>query len=74
MRKLITDNYELIHVLMKRRPHIKISTLHKYRSVYLKYLSYMKQGNPKQESIVWAADDFNISDRVVYQIIKLFEE
>lgn len=74
MRKLITDNYELIHVLMKRRPHIKISTLHKYRSVYLKYLSYMKQGNPKQESIVWASDDFNISDRVVYQIIKLFEE
>lgn len=74
MIELITDNYELIHVLMKKKPHIKISTLHKYRSIYLRYLSYLQQGSPKAESIVWAADDFCVDDRTVYRVLKLFEE
>ena len=73
MIELIANNYQLVEALLKRRPHIKISTLHKYRSVYLRYMTYIRQGNRKPDVVIWVSDDFGVTEQQVYRIINFFE-
>lgn len=42
-------------------------------AIYQKYLSYRHEGVKKSDAIVFTSEDFNISDRSIYSIIKKFK-
>lgn len=42
-------------------------------AIYSRYLYYRKQGYNKTTSALYAGDDFKVSDKWVFRIIKLME-
>jgi hypothetical protein len=50
------------------------STFRRNVCIYERYLQYREQNEPATDAIVHAADDFNISDRHVFRIVKKFSE
>jgi hypothetical protein len=50
------------------------STFRRNVSIYERYLQYREHGEASTDAIVHAADDFGISDRHVFRIVKTFSE
>lgn len=43
-------------------------------AIYETYLRYREQGEPSTDAVVHTADDFRISDRHVFSIVRKFTE
>lgn len=50
------------------------STFKRNVAIYEAYLRYRGQGEPSTDAVVHAADDFQISDRHVFSIVRKFSE
>lgn len=50
------------------------STFKRNVAIYETYLRYRQQGEPSTDAVVHAADDFCISDRHVFSIVRKFSE
>ena len=50
------------------------STFKRNVAIYETYLRYREQGEPSTDAVVHTADDFRISDRHVFSIVRKFSE
>ncbi len=59
--------------LLKRLGYLK-QTFQRNVAIFERYLAYRESGEPKTDAVVHTADDFHISDRHVFTIIRAFSE
>ena len=70
--QIINNNLELIGWMESICDGLKISTVRKYRDMYLTYDAYIQQGAKKTEAITWVSDDFGVSEDTVYRGVGFF--
>lgn len=49
-------------------------TVRRNVAIYETYLDYLEKGHPKMDAATFTADDFNISDRHVFRVVRSFAE
>ena len=70
---LINNNMSIIMQLDEICNGQKISTIKRYRDIYLCVDAYVKQGAKKSEAITWTSDDFRIGEASVYRALGWFD-
>ncbi len=69
----VNNNIDIIHKLERICQGQKLSTVKRYRDIYLSVDAYILQGAKKSQAITWTSDDFKISERTVYDALVWFE-